>query len=203
MRTAVGIVVLGMALHGAAWAAGGQPAGGQPATPAAGASSSADEKLPPAVAAIVDYQRLLRDAKAAQSIRDQIEARRKAYLDQLSKEEQRLHLEDERLAKQRAVLAPDAFAQQRDAFEEQVQAAQRLAQEKRRELEASSQAALNTVRQTVVEVVDKLADQRGFNLVLPSSGVLLFSPKIDLTDEVLQRLDETLPTVKVPPDKPN
>ncbi len=194
---AVVALALVTGLHGAAWAASGQPAAQAPA------GAGVSEKLPPAVAAIVDYQRLLRDAKAAQSIRDQIEARRKAYLDQLSKEEQRLHLEDERLATQRAVLAPDVFAQQRDAFEEQVQAAQRLAQEKRRELEASSQAALNTVRQAVVEIVDKLADQRGFNLVLPSSGVLLFSPKIDLTDEVLRRLDETLPTVKVPPDKPN
>jgi Skp family chaperone for outer membrane proteins len=178
------------------------PGGAQAAGPQPAASAVAPGKLPVATAAIVDYQRILRDAKAAQSIRDQIEARRKAYLDQLSKEEQRLHLEDERLAKQRAVLAPDVFAQQRDAFEEQVQAAQRLAQEKRRELEAASQAALNSVRQVVVEIVDKMADERGFNLVLPSSGVLLFSPKIDLTDEVLQRLDQTLPTVKVPPDQP-
>lgn len=169
----------------------------QPASPAAG------KKLPPAVAAIVDYQRILHDAKSAQSIRDQIEARRKAYLDKLSKEEQRLHLQDVELARQRGILSPEAFAAKREAFEEQVQTAQRLAQETRRELEVASQTALGTVREAVVQIVDALADERGFNLVLPSSAVLLFSPGIDLTDEVLQRLDQKLPTVKVPPDKPN
>ena len=41
----------------------------------------------------------------------------------------------------------------------------------------------------MIEVVGELADARGFNLVLPSSGLLLFSPEIDLTDEVMARLD--------------
>jgi Skp family chaperone for outer membrane proteins len=46
--------------------------------------------------------------------------------------------------------------------------------------------------------VGELSNVRGFNLVLPTSGLLLFSPKIDLTDEVLGKLDEKLPNVKVP-----
>ncbi len=166
------------------------------------APSATGEKLPPAVAAIVDYQRILHDAKAAQSIREQIEARRKAYLDQLSKEEQRLHVQDVELARQRGILSPEVFAAKRQAFEEQVQTAQHLAQETQRELEVASQTALGTVRQAVVEIIDALADERGFNLVLPSSAVLLFSPRIDLTDKVLQRLDQKLPAVTVPPDKP-
>ena len=33
-----------------------------------------------------------------------------------------------------------------------------------------------------------MSDARGFNLVVPTSGLLLFSPKIDLTDEVLAGL---------------
>ena len=38
--------------------------------------------------------------------------------------------------------------------------------------------------------------------VLPSSAVLLFSPKVDLTDEVIKRLDDKLPSVKVPDKLP-
>jgi Skp family chaperone for outer membrane proteins len=45
---------------------------------AAGAAPAlAVEQMPPAVAAVIDYQRVLREAKAAKSIRDQIETRRK------------------------------------------------------------------------------------------------------------------------------
>ena len=66
------------------------------------------------------------------------------------------------------------------------------------QLDQAAAAALNEVRTAMIEVVGELADSRGFNLVLPSSGLLLFSPKIDLTDEVLGRLDKKLPNVKVP-----
>ena len=49
---------------------GGAPGAGDPAVPRSAAwppgPASAQDKLPPAVAAVIDYQRILRDAKAAQ-----------------------------------------------------------------------------------------------------------------------------------------
>jgi len=71
-------------------------------------------------------------------------------------------------------------------------------QERRRTLDQTSAAALNQVRNAMIEVVSVLSAERGFNLVMPSSAVLLFSPKIDLTVEVIKRLDGKLPNVKVP-----
>jgi outer membrane protein len=166
--------------------------------PALAAAAAAETRLPQAVAAVIDYQRILREAKAAQAIRDQVETRRKLYQDQIAKEELRLHELDKDLAKQRSLLSPEAFADQRRSFEKQVGGVQRMVQERRRQLDQAAAAAGNEVRAAMIEIVGELADIRGFNLVLPSSGLLLFSPSIDLTDEVLGRLDSRLPTVKVP-----
>ena len=47
-------------------------------------------------------------------------------------------------------------------------------------------------------MVTGLAEERGFNVVLPASNVLFFARKIDLTDEVLSQLDARLPEVRVP-----
>ena len=154
--------------------------------------------LPPAVAVVVDYQRLLQEAKAAQSVRDQVDARRRRYQEQIGREEQRLHEADKDLAEQRAVLSPEAFDERRAAFEADVARVQRLVQERRHQLDEVSAVALTQVRDAIVAVVDDLADERGFNLVLPSSGVFLFSPSIDLTDTVLEGLNARLPDVRVP-----
>ncbi len=164
-----------------------------PALPA-----TAQDRLPPTVAAVIDYQRILRDAKAARAIRTQVESRRKRYQDEIAKEEQRLHEADRTLAAQRNVLTPEAFAEQRRSFEADVAAVQRMAQERRRQLDQVAAAALNEVRTAMIQVVGELADSRGFNLVLPTSGLLLFAPEIDLTIEVLARLDAKLPNVAVP-----
>jgi Skp family chaperone for outer membrane proteins len=72
-----------------------------------------------------------------------------------------------------------------------------MVQERRRALDDVSAVALNEVKTALIEVVTSIADQRGFNLVLPSSEVLFFSRRIDLTEEVLAKLDARLPDVRV------
>ena len=146
---------------------------------------------------MIDYQRILRDAAAARSIRDQIEARRKAYQEEISKEEQRLHEIDKEFAQQRSVLSPEAFAEKRREFEQDVAEVQRKVQERRRELDRLSATALNEVKQALIEIVTSIAEERGFNLVLPSSEVLFFARSLDLTEEVLAKLDARLPQVQL------
>ena len=183
------------------WLAGLVLALAQIATPAAFAQS----QLPAAIAVVVDYTRILKDSKAAKSIRDQIDARRKVFQDQISKEEKRLYDAEKDLTKQRSVLSQDAFAEKRKAFEADVANVQRGAQDRRRQLDQVGAAAFVQVRNSLVDVVTALQSQRGFNLVLPSTAVLLFSPQIDLTDDVMTQLDKKLPSVKVPdkaPDQP-
>jgi outer membrane protein len=156
------------------------------------------QQLPTTVAAVIDYQQVLRDASAARSIREQIEVRRKAYQEEISAQEGRLREAEQALAKQRSLLAPEAFAEKRREFEKEVAEVQRLVQERRRELDRISAVALNEVKQALIEIVTALAEERGFNLVLPSSEVLFFARRIDLTEEVMAELDARLPKVDVP-----
>ena len=165
------------------------------AWPGAGARA---QQLPPTVAAVIDYQRILREASAARSIREQIEQRRSAYQDEISEEEQRLQEADQAFAKQRSLLTPEALAEKRREFEQEVVEVQRLVQERRRELDRASSLALNEVKKELIEIVTGIAEERGFNLVLPSSEVLFFARQIDLTEEVLAQLDARLPQVQVP-----
>lgn len=158
----------------------------------------AQTRLPPATAAVVDVQRIFKDASAARAISDQVEARRRLYQEEIAKEEQRLHDSDKEIARQRTTLNPESYADKRRDFESQVAEVQRKVQERRRQLDQAKAAALNQVREAMIDVARELAEQRGFNLLLPSSGLVLFSPQIDLTDEILTRLDQKLPNIKVP-----
>ena len=156
------------------------------------------QKLPATVAAVIDYQRILTEAAAARSIREQIELRRKTYQEEIGKEEQRLHEADKEVARQRSLLTPEAFAEKRREFEREVAEVQRMVQERRRELDSATGVALKEVEDALIDVVESIAEERGFNLVLPRSEVLFFARTIDLTDEVLTKLDDRLPNVQVP-----
>jgi len=163
-----------------------------PGFPAAG------DPLPPAVVAVVDYQRVLREAKAARSIRHQLEERRAAFEREVREEQARLVEKERELARQRPLLSPEAYAERRKAFEEEAARVQRLVQERRAALDRAASEAYARVRDAVVRVVSELAEEKGFNLVLPSSAVLLFAPELDLTGAVLEGVDRILPDVRVP-----
>jgi outer membrane protein len=156
------------------------------------------QRLPATVAAVIDYQRILKEATSARSIREQIESRRETYQEEIGQEEQRLRAADQAFAKQRSLLTPEALAEKRREFEKEVVEVQRMVQERRRKLDKASALALNEVKQSLIEIVTGIAEERGFNLVLPSSEVLFFARSIDLTEEVLAQLDARLPNVTVP-----
>ena len=161
-------------------------------------SKAADgEQLPPTVAAVVDYQRVLQEAAASKSIAEQMDIRRKAYHDEIAKEEQRLYEAERELAKQRSVLSKDAVSAKQQELEAEVQAVRELTQKRRQQLEEVSAQAVSKVERALFEVLTSLAEERGLNVVLPTSQVLFFSRQIDLTDEVLAQLDATLSEVPV------
>ncbi|MGI9421254.1 MAG: OmpH family outer membrane protein [Geminicoccaceae bacterium] len=155
------------------------------------------EQLPPTVAAVVDYQRVLQEAAASKSIAEQMDIRRKAYHDEIAKEEQRLYEAERELAKQRSVLSEDAVSAKQQELEAEVQAVRELTQKRRQQLEEVSAQAVSKVERALFEVLTSLAEERGLNVVLPTSQVLFFSRQIDLTDEVLAQLDATLSEVPV------
>jgi len=161
-------------------------------------SAAWPQQLPTTIAAVIDYQRILKDAAAAKSIREQIEARRKAYQDEINQEEQRLREADQSFAKQRSLLTPEALAEKRRDFEKEVVDVQRLVQERRRALDRASAIALNEVKKALIDIVTGIAEERGFNVVLAASEVLFFASEIDITGEVLAKLDGQLPEVAVP-----
>lgn len=165
---------------------------------AGGSGVALAEPLPPAVAAVIDYQRVLRDASAAVSIRQQVEARREAYQEEIEREERRLREANDAFAQERAELSAEVQAERRRDFEQDVMEVQRMVQERRRNLDRNSALALNEVKQALIETVTGLAEERGFNIVLSASDVLFFVRTIDITEEVLAELDDRLPEVELP-----
>lgn len=154
--------------------------------------------LPPAVVAIVDYQRVLRDSLASQSIRRQVEDLRVRFEQEIGEQRERLEAADSALNDERTSLSAEAYRDRRREFEGEVATVQRLVQERRRTLDEASAEAFQRVRDEIVDVMNDLGDVYAFNVVLPRSDVLVFTPDIDLTAEVMTALDERLPIVPIP-----
>lgn len=157
----------------------------------------AQQNFPQPVIAVLDYQQILRAAKAARDIRAQVESYRKDYQSQISVKEQRLKQEEEELRRQRTILAADAFEGKKRAFEQKVISVQREVQDHTRELERALDGAMEKLRQAIIPIVKDMTVEMGFNIVVDRSQVMFAANSLDVTEIVVSRLDETLPKVQV------
>ena len=167
-----------------------------------GASSiaTAQDRLPSI--GIVDVQKVLRDSQASRSLQPQIEKLRKNYQSSLRKREAELRKASQELQRQRAILSPQAFAKRRNAYEETARKAQVDFQQRKRQLDDVYGAAMRAIQKSMVVAAAKVAEERKFDIVLPKSLVLLADQKLDITGEVLRRIDKSLPSITLGPAKP-
>ncbi len=162
------------------------------------AADALAQQIPQTRVAILDYQRILRDSAAAVDIRAQIERQRKIYQEEITKQEQELRAADQELGRQRAILSSEAFTQKRREFEERVAEVQRGVQTRKRELDQAYDYGIKQVQGALVEIIAELAEEHGFNLVLSRQQVVFADTSLNVSDEVLLRLNERLSNVVVP-----
>ena len=150
------------------------------------------------VIGVLDLDRILRESEAAKTLRQRIEEHRTAYQAEIRKKEQALGAADQELARQRSVLSAEAFAQKRKELEERAAGLQREFVSRQRELERAFGQGIGQVRTAVIEVSKELALERKLDIILLKVSVLLIVREVDITDEVLKRLNERLSMVEVP-----
>jgi outer membrane protein len=146
---------------------------------------------------VVDVQALLQNSKAAKMVRSQMEAKRNQYTKEISRAEETLRAERDALQRQQASLSPDALNKKAREFQQKVNDLDRDVQSKRAALEKSNNDALTKIQQAMLKIIADIARQRRANLVLQRTDLVLFDQNFDVTDEVMQKLDEEMPVLTV------
>lgn len=147
--------------------------------------------------AVIDWQLILRDALAMKAARDQIEQQRKNFQAEITAEENKLRQAGQDLEKQRAVLSSEAYAQKQREMQRRVSEVQTRVQNRRRQLDQAFTGAANKFQETFVAVVNDMAKESGYSLVVLKAAVIYSVPTMDVTAKALDRLNKKLPTLQV------
>ena len=146
---------------------------------------------------IINVQKIMEQSKAAQSVRTQLQTKQKGFQAELDAKQKQLVTEDQDLVKQRNTLAKDAFEKKVKEFQGKAAQAQREIQTKKVQLDKAFGDALNQIQDKVVTISSEVAKEKDINIVISSSQVLYGDTDLDITDEVLSKLNSALPSVQV------
>ena len=147
--------------------------------------------------AYVDVQKVVRDSKAGKDLTKQI----KAYSDKAAKkvrpEQTRLEREQQRIAQQRNTLSAAALADKERGFREKVVRFQQRVKNENERLQAGAQESLVEIEEVLEQIYKEVVGKNKIDLLVNAGMVLDADERVDLTDQVIEILDERLPKVNL------
>ena len=147
--------------------------------------------------AVVDVQELLTKSTAAKSIQKQSQKYRDAFLDQLSKQEEELRNSEKELMEEGKSLSKEEFMERKKAFETKFIETQNLAKKRKKEIDQAYSKAMSELMDKIYEIVQDVANDRGYGLVLSKQNVIIGEHSLDISEESLKRLNDSVKKIKL------
>jgi Skp family chaperone for outer membrane proteins len=155
------------------------------------------EDLPEPKIAVVNVETLFKESLASKSIDLQLKERQATFQKEVSPREDALRTERQELLKQRSVLSAEVFNDRRIEFEKEMAELERDVRDRQKQLLDARAVAMGKLEQKIREVASDVANEKGANIVLTSNMVIYSISAIDITSEVLSRLNKQLPTIEI------
>ncbi len=147
--------------------------------------------------AVVNIERVLSTSKASVSVRSQVQAKQKSLQGEFDAKKKDLDADQQALIKMKDTADKDAFNKKVKEFNDKYSAANRDVKAKGDALEKAIGGAQGQIIEAASGIVKDIATERKITLVVSSMQVVYGDPSLDITDEVIKRLDAKLPNVAV------
>ena len=149
------------------------------------------------ILAVLDVLALLKESKAAKSMKDQLNKIAKQYTEEEKKKAAGIQKKEEELLRQKATLTPEAFSDRKNAFEKTVIEFNKKREGKRKALGKAERAAVTKIEEAVERVVKKIQNDKKITIVIKKTAVILSEDSIDITTQVIEALNKELSSVDV------
>lgn len=155
------------------------------------------QSLPNAKIIVVDFDRVSRESLVGKDIAAQVESNR-VSLEQFARElQQDLGADEQTLMQRRSIVGDEQFQEEVRGYQQRRQQAQGQVQELTQQSRRAMQQANLEVQRVLRPIVKDVMENKGANLVLDKALVSQHAGGLDVTTEVIEKLDESMPSFEV------
>ena len=147
--------------------------------------------------ALVDIGGVLRAADANNRVRELLDGQRAKFQEEFRAIEVDLQQSERDLLAKRELMAKDEYDKLVTEFQARVSSVQKEIQYKRGSIDNAYQKALSNIRRLAMEVITKIASERNIDLILKRDASVIFLPHLNISDEVLTRLNERTKNARI------
>jgi len=146
---------------------------------------------------LADLNGILRAADANVKVRELLDTQRQKFQDEFSLVEAELQQTERDLMSKRELLSAEEYDKQIKAFQARVTQLQQDIQRKRQAIDNAYQKAQSDIRAEALSIITEIARDMNLDLVLNREASLIFLPHLNISDEVLTRLNERTKNARI------
>jgi len=147
---------------------------------------------------LVDVNYIMTESNAAKALQKQIKDQGEAFQTEFAKFERELKDMEAALTKARAdKISEEEFKKKRTEFEKKLADTQALFQKRRQDFEKGKADAFKVLSDAILKETDRVAAEKGINLVLGKNVVVMGSKEMDITQAVFEGVNKNLKEVKL------
>lgn len=140
--------------------------------------------------AVVNIDKVLRDAKATERVRALLDEKREEFQNDFATREASLLQIEKDLQSKRTLLSEEAYRAEVAQFQNEVASIQKEIQFKRQAIDKAFQEAQDEIRALAAEIVAEIAGSQKLDVVINKSSALVFRQDLDITEAVITQLNE-------------
>ena len=148
---------------------------------------------------VFDVDRAIAMSKAGKSMAKQLEEQVSKVRADEGEVLKGLQSEAEKIREQQKLLAPEALQKKVEELRQKEVERRRALSEKSQSIQAGGQRAAAEIVKIAEEELSKISKERKADIVMRREAVFFASPAIDVTADLVSRLDKRLKKVKVTP----
>lgn len=164
---------------------------------AAPSPASAQQQPVPVVMGVVDAQGILEDSKAGQSLKAQAEKTQAKIKADFDKQEKQFNDDIRKLVQQKDTLSAEDLQRKKEELRQRADQQSKALQDRKRALDTALAKGQDQIVRAMVDVVKDVAKAHGLTIVISRSVTPYFDASYDISEEVKQKLDAKLPSLKL------
>ncbi len=139
---------------------------------------------------VLDMQKALSGSEAGKKAQQAMEKKVKELQEKFKAEEEALMVLQEDIEKKSSVWSEEKKQDKAIEFQKKRRDLRVKQDDANLELKALQEKQLGPILQEMEKVVDKLAQEKGYNIILPRAAVVFAGKTVDVTDEVTKALND-------------
>lgn len=146
---------------------------------------------------ILDVEKIVKESNAMRDIQNKVSKKQDEYQKDVTKKQNELEAEQKKIEAKKNVLSKEAFEKEAAAFEKKVDDLKNFVDKKQNSLKKASLDSMSKINDYIKDIISDLSKERDFDIIIPASQTLYYKDQLDISDEVLKKLNKKVTKVDV------